>query len=218
MKRYMWDVDWWRANVFKLLLELKETVFYFLFNIFRKLLLGADQLRVCRMSCLLHNATASTLESLLELVNATVRHRQLFVLIDLLGGLGCDTVNGRPCWVHLLSHARRCTCLVPSLWVVVGAAHVLAFITIIINRVRLCCTTCLLLDLRSLRLYLHLHHLKRSFLKVFCEWRYFDSSRFGPWAQTFIEGLNLAMAQRHDVWPISWQKSCLGELTTGLVL
>lgn len=90
---YMGNVDGGRAHVLELLLELEETILYLLLDVFGKGLLRANQFWVLRMSSLLHDATAIALERLLELVDASVRHRHLLVALYLLGGLRCDAVD-----------------------------------------------------------------------------------------------------------------------------
>ena len=78
-------------NIFEFLLQLEEAVLDFLFDVFRQLLLGANQLRVLRVTALLHDPTAGRVERLLELVDTAIRHRQLFILLDLAGCLRCYT-------------------------------------------------------------------------------------------------------------------------------
>ena len=65
------------------------------------------------MATLFHDTRTIALERLLELVDASVSHRQLFVLMDLLGCLRRDAVDSRPCRVHLGLHRGRS--LIPSL-------------------------------------------------------------------------------------------------------
>jgi hypothetical protein len=78
------------------LLQLKETVLNLLFDVVWKLLLRADELRILGVARLLHDSTTTALESLFELVDATIRQRQLLVLVDLLSGLGRDAVDSGP--------------------------------------------------------------------------------------------------------------------------
>jgi len=115
------------------LLQLKEAILDFLFDIVGELLLRADELRILGVARLLHDSTASALESLFELVDATIRHRQLLVLVDLLGGLGCDAVYGGPSRVHSLGYGWGYVCLVPGIGIVTVAYYRL----ILVNRVRL---------------------------------------------------------------------------------
>ena len=84
------------ADVFELLLQFEETVLDLLFDVVGKLLLRADELRILGVARLLHDSTATALESLFELVYATIRHRQLLVLADLLGSFGSDAVDSGP--------------------------------------------------------------------------------------------------------------------------
>ena len=86
------------------------------------------------MATLLHDSAARTLERLLKLVNTTIRHRNLLVLINLLGCLRSDTVNSRASRVHLGNHWRRC--LVPRLRLVVRFA-LLAIILVLVDGMRL---------------------------------------------------------------------------------
>ena len=107
MECHVTDVDGGRADLFKLLLQLEETILDLLFNIVRQLLLSADKFRILRVTSLLHDPRISALKRLLELINAAIGHGQLLVLLDLLCGLGCDTVNGRACTIHLGLHRGR---------------------------------------------------------------------------------------------------------------
>ena len=86
------------------MLKLKESIFDLLLYVVWQLLLLADQLRVLRMPSLLHDSGARALECLLELVDTSVSHWQLLVLLDLLRRLRCDTVDGGPSGVHLRLH------------------------------------------------------------------------------------------------------------------
>ena len=54
------------------------------------------------MATLFHDAAVTAKASLLELVNTPVRHWQLLILLDLLGSLRCDAIDGGACRVHHL--------------------------------------------------------------------------------------------------------------------
>ena len=87
------------------------------------------------MPSLLHDSGARTLECLLELVDTSVCHWQLLVLLDLLCCLWCDTIDGGPSGIHLCLHRRRC--LVPGLRVVYCLPMARNLTLVLVNIMRL---------------------------------------------------------------------------------
>jgi hypothetical protein len=102
MQNHVRNVDRRWSNVFKLLLQLKEAVLDFLFNVLIEYLLSANELWILGVRCLLHNSALRTSHCLVELVDAFVGKWHAFVLLDLYLGLRVDTVDRGSRRVHCM--------------------------------------------------------------------------------------------------------------------
>ena len=174
-------VDWRGSYIFELLFKLEKAILDLLLNVVRQLLLLADQFRVLRMATLLHNTTTWALECFVKLINAAVSHRDVLILLDLLGSLWSDTIDSGASRIHLSCHLRWS--LVPYLWV---AKVVTLSILLIIVDVLWFDTWLALLGkttgVRGIASYLHLFEGGRLTLARVVEWHSHIAWRFWTWA------------------------------------
>lgn len=105
MQDDMRDVYRGGANVLEFLFQLEEAVLYLFFDVVRQGLLGADQLWVSWVGLVFHDPATCGAHRGLKLVDASVGHGLIFVLVDMGLLLWIDTVDSGARGVHLLLHA-----------------------------------------------------------------------------------------------------------------
>ena len=95
MEDDMRDVYRGRANVLEFLFQLEEAVLDLFFDVLRQGLFGADQLRVTRVGLVFHDPAACGAHRSLKLVNTSVSHGLIFILVDMGLLLWINAVDGR---------------------------------------------------------------------------------------------------------------------------
>ena len=193
MQGNMGDIDGRRTHILEFLLELKETILDFFFDIFRKLLLRTDEFWVLGMDWLINQLAFSWLEWLVKLVYWLVRHGHLLVLLYHLGCQWCDTVDCGTCGVHLGVHAKLGFGIAPVghiVWWVLGwmtTDHLIIQVTWVEDLTTIGMHILVYLKVRLLR------H------KVVIDMLYCLGDLVWPWTHAHLDGLLLTMTDGHEL-------------------